>query len=158
MLRFLAPKSCLQCNQESFLSPLIILPLPDWLSYSSKSEGGLSYLPPKIPTLLPRSGKQVLSGDTVALLEVRFLHQHIHQDPTPTENASTPGQLHSLMYFTLASIAAHDSCLWRMDYREFIRETLHQVVTYHYAIFLLNRRYKTRKLPDCLVRWKVTFQ
>lgn len=36
-------------------------------------------------------------------------------------------------------------------------QTLHQVVTYHFEIFLVNQRYKTRKLPDYLIRWKETF-
>lgn len=41
----------------------------------------------------------------------------------------------------------------------YYRETqmLHQVVTHHFEIFILNQRYKTRKLPDYLIRWKETF-
>lgn len=53
-------------------------PTSPWLSYSPKYiRKQVSCLPSQImPTLSPRSGWQVLSGDTVTLRRVQFLHWH----------------------------------------------------------------------------------
>ena len=105
-------------------------------------------LPPQItPTLLLRYSLQVPSGDSVSLPGVGFLHWHFYQDSTPRGRYSRLRIVYSPICFMLASSQLATPTFSKgFLYRE--TQTLHQVVTCQFEMFLLNWRYKTRKLPD----------
>lgn len=154
LLRYLVPKRSFQFNQESRFS--LNHRTPPWPAgqltrHSGRwaSWGRLKSHQHYCPEMAGSSCQEVLRPP-----RVRFLRWHCYQDSTPTEIRSALGQFHSLVSFTLARSKSATPTIWLRDLLERNPDSA-SVVTHHFPIFLVNKRYNTRQSPGYLIRWKV---
>lgn len=149
LLRFLVPKWSLQFNQESLISRLIIQPLLGLLSNSPKHIRRQASQPTtsENTNIIAQEWLAVLSGDLEPPQESDSCVDTFIKTKLPQKYAPGSGQFYSPACFTLASSKSATPPIWQRDLLQ-RNQTLHQVVTHHSDIFLLNQRYKTRKLSN----------